>query len=48
MKLPRFDTETRKLVAEKISAMVSKSYLEVGFVRTSLHYESSSMGHHVA
>ena len=38
VKPPRFDVETRKLVSSKISIMVSKAYLEPGFVRTSLHY----------
>ena len=37
-KPPRFDMDTRKMVAAKVSAMVSKSYLEEGFVRTALHY----------
>ena len=34
----RFDTETRKLVSSKIETMISNSYLEIGFVRTSLHF----------
>lgn len=38
VKRPRFDSETRKMVSSKVATMVSKSYLEVGFVRTSLHY----------
>ena len=38
VKPPRFASETRKLVASKIDAMVGKSYLEEGLVRTSLHY----------
>ena len=35
---PRFDPETRKLVSSKVESMVSKSYLENGHVKTSLHY----------
>ena len=38
VKPPRFASETRKLAASKIDAMVGKSYLEEGLVRTSLHY----------
>ena len=37
-KPPRFEPITRKLVAAKIEAMVKKSYLEEGLVKTSLHY----------
>jgi hypothetical protein len=37
-KPPRFDSETRKLVSSKVEAMVAKSYLEVGVVRTTLHF----------
>ena len=37
-KPPRFDSDTRKVVASKIQSMIQKSYLEVGFVRSQLHY----------
>ena len=36
--LPRFDDDTRPIVASKIQSMISKSYLEVGVVRSHLHY----------
>ena len=38
VKLPHFDKETRQLVSTKVESMVSKSYLELGVVKTSLHY----------
>ena len=41
---PRFDIDTRKLVARKIETMVSKTYLEEGYVRSSLHYFSVPKG----
>ena len=44
IKLPRFDVETRKMVADKIATMVSKSYLEPGMVKTSLHYFAVAKG----
>ena len=43
-KLPKFDAETRQSVSLKVEGMVSKSYLEVGFVRTTLHYFSVPKG----
>lgn len=44
VKRHRLDVENRKLVSSKIQTMLSKSYLEVGFVRTSLHYFSVPKG----
>ena len=38
VKRPRFDSNTRRMVSAKVETMVAKSYLEVGLVRTSLHY----------
>ena len=38
VKLPHFDKETRQLMSTKVQSMVSKSYLELGSVQTSLHY----------
>lgn len=38
LKVPRFDSETRLMVASKIESMISKSYLEVDHVQTFLHY----------
>ena len=38
VKLPRFDSDTRRLVSSKIDAMIDKSYLEIGRVQTGLHY----------
>ena len=38
VKLPHFDKDTRRLVSSKVQSMVSKSYLELGRVKTSLHY----------
>lgn len=44
VKLPRFDTDTRKMVASKIETMAAKSYLESGSVKTSLHYFAVAKG----
>lgn len=44
VKLPRFDVETCKLVSSEIETMISKSYVEPGFVRTSLHYFAVPIG----
>ena len=38
VKLPRFSSDDRKMVAGKIESMIEKSYLEVGHVQTYLHY----------
>ena len=43
-KVPRFDSESRPLVAAKIDSMISKSYLEVGKVKTFLHYFAVAKG----
>ena len=37
-KSARFDLDTRHIVAAKIQTMIQKSYLEVGHVRSHLHY----------
>ena len=38
VKVPRFDEDTRRIVAKKVHSMIEKSYLEVGHVQSYLHY----------